>query len=78
MALGVGGALETVIDGDTGILFTEATTESLSAALDRAAATRFDGDRLRRHAEQFSTDRHVREMKAVIEETTAAPAGARW
>ena len=78
VALGRGGALETVIDGETGILFPESTPQSLGVALDRAAATRFDGDRLRRHAEQFSTERHLREMRAVIDEMTAAPAGARW
>jgi glycosyltransferase involved in cell wall biosynthesis len=78
VALGSGGALETVIDGETGILFAEPTAESLGAALERAAATRFDVDRLRDHAERFSAQRHVRDMKAVIDEMTAAPLGARW
>ena len=53
-------ALETVIDGETGILFDEPTAASLATALERAAATTFDPARLRRHAEQFSKERHVR------------------
>jgi glycosyltransferase involved in cell wall biosynthesis len=78
VALGRGGALETVIDGETGILVAEPTAESLGTALERAAAMTFDPERLRGHAEQFSTERHVRQMKIVIDETTAAPVGARW
>jgi len=78
VALARGGALETVTDHETGILFPELTAESLAAALERAAATSFDGDRLRQHAQRFSTDRHVEGMHAVIDEMTAAPAGARW
>jgi glycosyltransferase involved in cell wall biosynthesis len=78
VALGRGGALETVIDGETGILFAEPTADSLGDALERAAATRFDTDRLREHAERFSVHRHVREMTTAIDEMTAAPVGARW
>jgi glycosyltransferase involved in cell wall biosynthesis len=78
VALGRGGALETVTDQDTGILFPELTAESLAAALERTAATTFDPDRLRRNAEQFSKARHVDGMKTVIGEMTAAPAGTRW
>ena len=33
VALGRGGALDTVIDGETGVLFGETTVESLAAAL---------------------------------------------
>jgi glycosyltransferase involved in cell wall biosynthesis len=78
VALGRGGALDTVIDGETGVLFPEATVDSLVAALDRATRTRFDPDRIRRHAEQFSRGRYLREMTAVVDETMEAPAGSRW
>ncbi len=37
VALGRGGALETVKDGETGVLFAEPTVESLAAALERCA-----------------------------------------
>ena len=78
VALARGGALETVRDGATGVLFPEPTVDSLAAALDRARAIRFNSDHLRRHAEQFSRARHVEQMKAVIDDTLAAPPGTRW
>ncbi len=54
VAYGRGGALETVIDGETGVLFQDLTAASLGAALERVAGLRFDADRLHAHAEQFS------------------------
>ena len=78
VALARGGALETVGDGDTGVLFPETDVDSLTSALDRVVRTRFDSDRLRRHAEQFSRDRHLEQMRTMIAETAGAPAGTRW
>jgi glycosyltransferase involved in cell wall biosynthesis len=78
VALGRGGALETVINGDTGILAGDPSAESFAAAFDEVARTRFDSARIRRHAERFSTDRYVREFQAAVDETMAAPAGTRW
>jgi glycosyltransferase involved in cell wall biosynthesis len=78
VALARGGALETVIDGETGVLFDEATVETLAAALDRAARTRFDAARLRRHAERYSRDLHLERMRTLIADTMRAPAGTRW
>ena len=55
VALGRGGALDTVIDGETGVLFGDTTVESLAAALTRAAG--IDVGRRRAsaaHAERFS------------------------
>jgi glycosyltransferase involved in cell wall biosynthesis len=78
VALARGGALETVADGDTGVLFDEAEVTSLSAALERVAAIQFDPQRIRQAAERFSRERHVQQMRNVIDETMSAPAGARW
>jgi glycosyltransferase involved in cell wall biosynthesis len=78
VALARGGALETVIDGDTGVLYAEPDAGALAAALDRAARTGFSQPRLRAHAERFARDRHVHGMQDVIAETMAAPAGTRW
>jgi glycosyltransferase involved in cell wall biosynthesis len=78
VALGRGGALDTVIDGETGILFSDTTVESLSEGLRRAAATRWDAARIRRHAEQFSRARFVRDIERVVDETLSAPPGQRW
>jgi glycosyltransferase involved in cell wall biosynthesis len=76
VALGRGGALETVIDGETGIFFEEPVTDSLVAALERLRTMNFDSGRIRQHAEQFSRERHVEAMRAVITETVAAPAAS--
>ena len=78
IALGRGGALDTVIDGETGVLFAETTVDSLAAAMTRAAATPWDSARIRRHAERFSRSRFVNEVQAIVEDTLSAPAGARW
>jgi glycosyltransferase involved in cell wall biosynthesis len=78
VALGRGGALETVTDGENGVLFAEPRVEALAAALDRAAGIRFDPAAIARSAERFSRERHLEHMRAVIGETIAAPAGTRW
>jgi glycosyltransferase involved in cell wall biosynthesis len=78
VALARGGALETVVDGETGVLFDQLAADSLAAALQRVAALRVDGDRVRAHAERFSRERHIAEMRQTIAETIAAPAGTTW
>lgn len=64
-----GGALETVVDGETGVLFTEQSVDSLAGALDRARTTPWDPRALRRHAETFAEPRFHRELLAVITES---------
>jgi glycosyltransferase involved in cell wall biosynthesis len=76
VALGRGGALETVVDGETGLFFETPSTDSLVAAIERLQTMSFDSDRIRRHAEQFSRERHVAAMRTVIAETLAAPSVA--
>ena len=78
VAFARGGALETVIPGETGILFDEPTSVSLASALETAAAAHFDSDRVRAHAQRFARDRHVERMRAVIDETLERPAGTTW
>ena len=78
VALGRGGALETVIDGENGLLFRDADAGALAEALERVARMTFDSTRISRQAQRFSRDRHVRRMREVIDETLAAPAGTRW
>jgi len=78
VALGRGGALDTVIDGETGVLFGDATVDALAAALTRAATIRWDATRIRRHAERFSRERFVHEIQQLVDDTMRAPAGERW
>jgi glycosyltransferase involved in cell wall biosynthesis len=78
VALGRGGARETVIDGENGVLFAEPDVESLAAALDRVSRLRFDPAAVAQTAARFSRERHLEHMRAVIDETVAAPAGTQW
>ena len=78
VALGRGGAVETITHGETGILFDESTPSSMASALEQVAAARFDSDHLRASAQRFSRERHAERMQAVIDETLDAPIGTRW
>lgn len=48
-----GGASEIVIDGETGVLFAEQTSETLAGAIRKFEDLRFDHERIRTHALQF-------------------------
>ncbi len=52
-----GGALETVIDGTTGIFFQEQKSGSLEEAIKTFSRSTFDGTTIRNHTRQF--DRHL-------------------
>jgi glycosyltransferase involved in cell wall biosynthesis len=67
IAFGTGGALDTVIDGETGVLFEEQTVESFTAAVKRFAALKFDPTVIRAHAEIFSTETFRQKLTAFIE-----------
>jgi len=71
VALGRGGALETVIANETGVLVDDpsapAFADGLARAMDMDKAGRFDAGAIRRHAERFSRERFGREMAALIE-----------
>jgi glycosyltransferase involved in cell wall biosynthesis len=54
VALGKGGALETVVDGVTGVLYPEAGPAPLADAIERARAARFDAGALVANAGRFS------------------------
>jgi len=54
VAYGVGGALETVVDGQTGIFFHAQTESALLGAIEQGAATKWDSGKIRANAERFS------------------------
>jgi glycosyltransferase involved in cell wall biosynthesis len=62
-----GGALETVIEGETGVFFDEASPESLASALRGFDPSRFDAGRLRAHAEGFAPERFIARLREVVE-----------
>jgi glycosyltransferase involved in cell wall biosynthesis len=68
-----GGALETVVDGVTGILFPEQTANSLNAAIGRfrEQPSRFVPAALVAHAQKFSEPRFRQEFQAFVERSWA-------
>ncbi|HPW20773.1 MAG TPA: glycosyltransferase [Vicinamibacterales bacterium] len=78
VALARGGALETVIDGQTGVLFERASAEALAEAVGRLASLRADAALLRAAAERFSKARFLERMRAAVDEALAAPLEERW
>jgi glycosyltransferase involved in cell wall biosynthesis len=56
VAAAAGGALETVVDGETGVLVPPGDAGALAEALRETDFARFDGARIQAHAARFSTD----------------------
>jgi glycosyltransferase involved in cell wall biosynthesis len=54
IAFGAGGALDTVIDGQTGVLFKEQQIDDMIAAIKRLGSIKFDPQAARSNAERFS------------------------
>lgn len=78
VALGRGGALDTISDGETGVLFHEPTVASLREGIEAVLAHRWDEAVLRRWAEQFSVERFFREFRAFVATHARGPgAGSR-
>jgi glycosyltransferase involved in cell wall biosynthesis len=78
IALAGGGALETVVPGETGVLVEAGTPEAFGAAFAELDRRPFDTGRIRVHAERFSRERFAHEISAVIDETTTVAPGVRW
>lgn len=62
-----GGALETVLDGRTGVFFDALDAEALAAAITRLESMTLDPDAARQNAERFSRERFRREIREAIE-----------
>jgi glycosyltransferase involved in cell wall biosynthesis len=71
VALARGGALETVIPDETGVLVDELTGAAFADAIAHALDRRFDPAAIRRHAERFGRQRFSESIGAVINETAA-------
>jgi len=61
-----GGALDTVVDGVTGVFFREQSPRSLVEAVHRFQALQFDPQAIRAHAEQFDVKRFQARMQEFI------------
>ena len=67
IAYGTGGALETVLDGRTGVLFEAQDAASLAAAIERFEGLELDQQAIRANAAGFGRERFRNEMADVIE-----------
>jgi glycosyltransferase involved in cell wall biosynthesis len=68
VALARGGAIETVLPGETGLLVDEPAPEAFADAIATALNRPFDVAAIRRHAERFSRERFGDEMEAIVAE----------
>jgi hypothetical protein len=66
IAYGAGGALETVIKGETGLFFDQPTPESLMDALCRLDRLDISPARLRAHAETFDVRAFKERMRTLV------------
>ncbi|MDA1209179.1 MAG: glycosyltransferase [bacterium] len=66
IALRKGGALETVIENQTGLFFDEPTTESLQSTLSSFDANAFDSTMCREHAKQFSQQLFEQQIREIF------------
>jgi glycosyltransferase involved in cell wall biosynthesis len=67
VALARGGALETVLPGETGLLVDEPDAKAFAGAIAAACRHPFDPGAIRRHAERFSRARFGDEMAALVQ-----------
>jgi len=68
VALGEGGALDSVLDGVTGILVREQSVAAFAGAFHDAASRDFDTAAIRRHAESFGRLRFQQEFQNVVDD----------
>jgi glycosyltransferase involved in cell wall biosynthesis len=67
-----GGALETVVRGETGFLVEDATAAAFADAIRLAMDHPFDSRAIRDHAERFGRGRFDEQIGAIIRETLSA------
>lgn len=75
IAYGVGGASESVLDGETGVLFERQNAATLAAAIERFERLELDPKRIRDNAKRFGRERFRLQMAQVIDRALRARAG---
>ena len=71
IAFGRGGAIDTVIEGQTGLLFEEQSVDCLVDAIQRFDAQAFSSDAIQTHARKFSKSAFQEHFKAALRELGA-------
>ena len=72
VALAEGGAVESVIDGVTGMLVRDRSVEAFASALRGVSARPFDSAAIRRHAESFSRARFQQQFRDLVNAEAAS------
>jgi glycosyltransferase involved in cell wall biosynthesis len=67
IAYGVGGARESVLDGQTGVLFDGQSADGVASGIERFEQLQLDPERMRENAKRFAPERFRQEMAAVID-----------
>jgi glycosyltransferase involved in cell wall biosynthesis len=68
VALAEGGAVESVVDGVTGVLVQDRSVEAFAAALRDVSSRQFDTAAIRRHAGSFGKARFQEQFRAVLDD----------
>jgi glycosyltransferase involved in cell wall biosynthesis len=66
IAFCAGGALETVIENQTGVFFKAQTVDDLSAAIEQFEHIQFDPNIIRQNAMRFDTSIFIKNIKSLI------------
>lgn len=69
VALARGGAVETVVHGQTGLLVDEMDIDAFASAVSHTMSASFDRGFIRRHAEQFGRRRFGDQIESLVNET---------
>jgi glycosyltransferase involved in cell wall biosynthesis len=72
VVLAEGGAVESVIDGVTGLLVRDRSVEAFAAALRDVSSQAFDSAAIRRHAESFSKARFQEQFRELVNSEVAS------
>jgi glycosyltransferase involved in cell wall biosynthesis len=70
VALGSGGAVETVVDGETGVLVFDSSAEAFADGLNRVRTLAFAAAPMREHALRFSREQFVTGFRAAVSAAT--------
>lgn len=66
IAYRAGGALETIIEGETGIFFDQQNVHSLVGAIEQFERKTWEAPRIRQHAEKFSRQEFLRNLEEIV------------
>ena len=67
IAYAAGGALDTVLAGETGIFFSEQTVDAVCAAVEQLKVARFSPEKITAHAAKFDTQVFKENIAALVD-----------